>query len=113
FLYSMGIGGFFVALIAAAIALVVLPAVLTLLGRRVNSLTPAFLARRAERDARSAQSGFWYGLPRFVPRFPGRPAALTATLLIALGIPFLGINFTTVDAQDLPTSASARKVDDT
>jgi uncharacterized membrane protein YdfJ with MMPL/SSD domain len=113
FLYSMGIGGFFVALIAAAIALVVLPAVLTLLGRRVNSLTPAFLARRAERDARSAQSGFWYGLARFVQRFPGRTAALTATLLIALGIPFLGIHFTTVDAQDLPTSASARKVDDT
>jgi uncharacterized membrane protein YdfJ with MMPL/SSD domain len=113
FLYSMGIGGFFVALIAAAIALVVLPAVLTLLGRRVNSLTPAFLARRAERDARSAQSGFWYGLARFVQRFPGRTAAVTAALLIALGIPFLGIHFTTVDAQDLPTSASARQVDDT
>jgi uncharacterized membrane protein YdfJ with MMPL/SSD domain len=113
FLYSMGIGGFFVALIAAAIALVVLPAVLTLLGSRVNSLTPAFLARRAERDARSAQSGFWYGLARFVQRFPGRTAALTAALLIALGIPFLGIHFTTVDAQDLPTSASARQVDDT
>ena len=51
FLYSMGIGGFCVALIAAAIALIVLPAVLALLGERVNSLTPAFLARRAERDA--------------------------------------------------------------
>jgi RND superfamily putative drug exporter len=113
FLYSMGIGGFFVALIAAAIALVVLPAVLTLLGGRVNSLTPAFLARRAERDARSAQAGFWYGLARFVQRFPGRTAALTAALLIVLGIPFLSIQFTTVDAQDLPTSASARQVDDT
>jgi uncharacterized membrane protein YdfJ with MMPL/SSD domain len=113
FLYSMGIGGFFVALIAAAIALVVLPAVLTLLGHRVNSLAPAFLARRAEREATAAQSGFWYGLARFVQRFPGRTAAVTAAMLIALGIPFLGIQFTTVDAQDLPTSASARQVDDT
>jgi uncharacterized membrane protein YdfJ with MMPL/SSD domain len=113
FLYSMGIGGFFVALIAAAIALVVLPAVLTLLGRRVNSLTPTFLARRAERDARSAQTGFWYGLAQFVQRFPGRTAAATAALLIALGIPFLGIQFTSIDAQDLPKSASARQVDDT
>jgi uncharacterized membrane protein YdfJ with MMPL/SSD domain len=113
FLYSMGIGGFFVALIAAAIALVVLPAVLTLLGRRVNSLAPAFLSRRAEREATAAQSGFWYGLARFVQRFPGRTAAVTTALLIALGIPFLGIQFTTVDAQDLPTSASARQVDDT
>jgi RND superfamily putative drug exporter len=113
FLYSMGIGGFCVALIAAAIALIVLPAVLTLLGARVNSLTPAFLARRAERDARVAEEGFWYRLSRLVMRFPGRIAAATATLLIVLGIPFLGINFTSVDAQVLPKSTSARQVDDT
>ena len=113
FLYSMGLGGFFVALIAAAIALVVLPAILALLGHRVNALTPGFLARRAERDARPAQEGFWYRLSRLVMRFPGRIAAASAALLIALGIPFLGIEFTSVDAQVLPTSASARQVDDT
>jgi RND superfamily putative drug exporter len=112
FLYSMGIGGFCVALIAAAIALIVLPAVLTLLGPRVNSLTPAFLARRAERDARPAHEGFWYRLSHVVMRFPGRIAIATATLLIVLGLPFLGIKFTSVDAQVLPESASARQVDD-
>ena len=112
FLYSMGIGGFFVALIAAAIALIVLPAVLTLLGARVNSLTPAFLASRAQRDARPAQEGFWFRLSQLVMRFPGRIAATTAALLIALGLPFLGIQFTSVDAQVLPKSASARQVDD-
>jgi uncharacterized membrane protein YdfJ with MMPL/SSD domain len=112
FLYSMGIGGFCVALIAAAIALIVLPAVLTLLGPRVNSLTPAFLARRAERDARPAHEGFWYRLSQLVMRQPGRIAIATATLLIALGLPFLGIKFTSVDAQVLPESASARQVDD-
>ncbi|MGH2952111.1 MAG: MMPL family transporter, partial [Solirubrobacterales bacterium] len=52
FLYSMGIGGSMVALFAAAVALIVLPAVLTLLGHRVNSLSPKFLQRRADRDAR-------------------------------------------------------------
>jgi uncharacterized membrane protein YdfJ with MMPL/SSD domain len=46
-------------------------------------------------------------------RFPGRIAASAAVLLIALGLPFLGIKFTSVDAQVLPTSASARQVDDT
>src|SRR5215212_8489668 len=40
FLYSMGLGGSLVALIAASIALLVLPAVLTVLGERVNSLAP-------------------------------------------------------------------------
>jgi uncharacterized membrane protein YdfJ with MMPL/SSD domain len=113
FLYSMGIGGSLVALIAAAIALVVLPAVLALLGERVNALSPSFLNRRAQRDARPAHEGFWYRLSQVVMRFPGRIAAASAALLIALGIPFLTIQFTSVDAQVLPQSASARQVDDT
>jgi uncharacterized membrane protein YdfJ with MMPL/SSD domain len=112
FLHSMGLGGSLVALIAAAIALIVLPAILALLGARVNSLTPAFLKRRAEADARPASAGFWYRLSRFVMRVPGRIAAVTAALLIALGIPFLSIEFTSVDAQVLPEEASARQVDD-
>jgi uncharacterized membrane protein YdfJ with MMPL/SSD domain len=87
--------------------------VLGLLGRRVDALAPAFLGRRAERDARPLQQGFWYRLSRLVQRFPGRIAVASAALLIALGIPFLGSQYTTVDAQVLPTSASARQVDDT
>jgi RND superfamily putative drug exporter len=112
FLYSMGIGGSLVALIAAAIALLVLPAILALLGNRVNALAPAFLQRRAERDAKPAGEGFWYRLSRTVMRMPGRIAVASAAALIALGIPFLSIEFTSVDAQVLPASASARQVDD-
>jgi uncharacterized membrane protein YdfJ with MMPL/SSD domain len=111
FLYSMGIGGSLVALIAASLALVVLPAILALLGPRVNSLAPAFLQRRAEREAGPAESGFWYRLSRLVMRRPAPIAVASAALLIALGIPFLGIKFTSVDATVLPTSASARQVD--
>jgi RND superfamily putative drug exporter len=113
FLYSMGLGGSLVALIAAAIALIVLPAVLALLGSRVNALSPRFLQRRAESDARPTEQGFWYRLSRLVMRFPGRIAAASAALLIALGIPFLAIEFTSVDARVLPEAASARQVDDT
>jgi RND superfamily putative drug exporter len=112
FLYSMGLGGSLVALIAAAIALIVLPAVLALLGERVNALAPAFLQSRAERDARPASEGFWYRLSRLVMRAPGRIAAASAVFLILLGIPFLGIEFTSVDAQVLPEESSAHRVDD-
>jgi uncharacterized membrane protein YdfJ with MMPL/SSD domain len=112
FLYSMGIGGSLVALIAAAVALIVLPAILTLLGTRVNALAPRFLRGRAERDARPAEYGFWFRLSRLVMRFPGRIALASAAFLVALGIPFLGIQFTSVDAQVLPDSASANRVDD-
>jgi uncharacterized membrane protein YdfJ with MMPL/SSD domain len=112
FLYSMGIGGSLVALIAAAVALIVLPAILALLGTRVNALAPRFLRGRAERDARPAEHGFWFRLSRLVMRFPGRIALASAALLVALGIPFLGVQFTSVDAQVLPESASANRVDD-
>jgi uncharacterized membrane protein YdfJ with MMPL/SSD domain len=112
FLYSMGVGGVLVALIAAAVALIVLPAVLAVLGARVNSLSPDFLQRRAQRDARPAQEGFWYRLSQVVMRFPARIAIASAAFLIALGIPFFGIQFTAVDAQVLPESASAHRVDD-
>jgi RND superfamily putative drug exporter len=113
FLYSMGLAGVFVALIAGGIALTVLPAVLTLLGSRVNALSPRALARRAEREARPAESGFWYRLAQLVGRFPKTVATASAALLIALALPFLGVSFTSVDAQVLPASASARQVDDT
>ncbi|CAN5243899.1 MMPL family transporter [soil metagenome] len=112
FLYSMGIGGALVAVAAALIALTVLPAVLALLGERVNSLSPSFLQRRAEADSRPASAGFWYRLSRTVMRIPGRIALVTAVFLIALGIPFLSINFTSVDARVLPKDTSARQVSD-
>ena len=79
----------------------------------MNALAPGFLARRAEREARPAEAGFWYGLARLVMRFPGRTVATAAALLVALGLPFLGVQFTFVDAQVLPESASARQVDET
>ena len=78
FLFSMGLAGAVVALVAATLALVLLPAMLALLGPRVNALAPSWLQRAADRDARPAEAGFWYRLSRFVIARPGRIALLTA-----------------------------------
>ncbi len=112
FLYSMGLGGALVALLAAAISLTVLPAVLTLLGTRVNALSPRFLRRRAEAETRPDAQGFWYRLSRFVMRRPVPIATSCAVFLIVLGIPFFSIKFDTVDARVLPGEASARQAYD-
>ena len=112
FLYSMGVAGAVVTLVAATLALVVLPALLAVLGPRVNALSPKRLQRAADRDARPAQSGAWYRLARYVTSRPRRVAVLSTALLIALGLPFLGIRFTSVTARVLPASASARQVDE-
>jgi uncharacterized membrane protein YdfJ with MMPL/SSD domain len=112
FLYSMGFGGALVTLLAAAVSLTVLPAVLTLLGTRVNSLSPRFLRRRAEAETRPDEEGFWYRLSRFVMRRPAPIATLSALFLIILGLPFLSIKFTAADPAILPDEASARQVYD-
>jgi RND superfamily putative drug exporter len=113
FLYSMGLGGSLVALLAALISLTVLPAVLSLLGTRVNALAPRALQRRAEADARPDEQGFWYRLSRFVMRRPAPIATFSALFLIILGLPFLSIKFSTVDPTVLPREASARQAYDT
>jgi uncharacterized membrane protein YdfJ with MMPL/SSD domain len=46
-------------------------------------------------------------------RRPARVAIAAATFLIAVGIPFWGIQFISVDATDIPTTLSARQVSDT
>jgi putative drug exporter of the RND superfamily len=112
FLSSMGIGGALVALLAASLAVVVLPALLTVLGPRVNALAPRWLARVAERETRPDERGAWYRLSRFVMGRPAPIAVASAALLIALGLPFAGIKFIDADASVLPASASSHQVND-
>jgi RND superfamily putative drug exporter len=96
---------------AATLALTVLPAILAVLGARVNALAPKPLQRAAEREARPAEHGLWYRLSHFVMRRPAQVAVASAALLIALGIPFTHIRFIQTDARVLPAAASARQVD--
>jgi RND superfamily putative drug exporter len=111
FLYSMGIAGAIVALLAATLALTVLPALLAVLGPRVNALSPQRLRHAAERDARPERRGAWYRLAQFVTGRPAPVALVSAAALIALGIPFFTqIRFITADARVLPQTASAHEV---
>ena len=105
FLRSMGIAGALVGPLAGAIALTLLPALFCLLGQRVDALA----IRRGPPAAQ--ERGGWYALAHRIMRRP-LPIAFAATaLLVALGIPFLSIRFTGVDAGVLPPGASSRVVD--
>ncbi len=104
FLFSMGVAGLIVPLVSAAVTLVVLGPVLALLGRRIDLLAPPRRRHRSESD------GFWYRLSRTIARRPVPFAGVGAILLIGLGLPFLGVRFTGVDASVLPRGAEARAV---
>jgi RND superfamily putative drug exporter len=104
FLSSMAVGGALVALSAALVALVALPALLSVLGPRVNALV---LGRRGR-----PRSGGWARLAHTVMRRPATVAALSGTVLVAVALPSLGVHVSGIDASALPKSASARQVAD-
>jgi RND superfamily putative drug exporter len=102
FLQSIGIGGAVVALTAAAVSLLLLPALFVLLGARLGAVKPASTGR-----------GVWYLLARIVMRRPGIIATATIALLLALAVPTLHAKWSGVNASVLPSSQSARVVADT
>ncbi|MGO9977005.1 MAG: MMPL family transporter [Solirubrobacteraceae bacterium] len=112
FMFSMGLGAAITALVAVTSSLVALPAVLGVLGPRINAGAPASWQRARDRAAANVQEGFWYRLSQAVMRRPAIIATASAVFLLVLGLPAIGIKFIGVDARDLPTSLTARRVQD-
>jgi len=112
-LSSMGIAAAIVTVFAATAALIPLGAMLTLLGPRINSLSPAFLNRGRRRAAGPAAHGRWYRLAMAVMRRPARAAIAAGVCLLLIGLPALHLHLGSVDSRVLPPGASARVVDAT
>ncbi len=111
FLSSMGIGGALVVLCGGAVSLLVLPAVLIVLGPRIDALSPAWLKRRAVRTAKAPTDGGWWKLAHGVVRRPAPVALISALVLLAAAIPALHLQFTSPGANLLPASAESRQVE--
>ncbi|CAN5678993.1 MMPL family transporter [soil metagenome] len=105
FLRSFAYAGTAVALMAAAGSLLSLPALLAVLGPRVNSWS---LRRRSAATAQ--EGGFWHRLARAVMRRPLPVATVVIVLLLVLGSPFLGVNPGLPSYESLPETSEARRV---
>ncbi|WP_253851531.1 MMPL family transporter [Mycobacterium sp. 1423905.2] len=105
FLRSVGLAATATVLLSAFSAIVVLPALLALLGKRVNSLS---VIRR--KVPPSADSLFWRRFAEVVTRRPTLYALPVVAMLLGLGIPFLKVQFATPDERALPNDSSARLV---
>ncbi|MEO3977566.1 MMPL family transporter [Streptomyces sp. CAU 1734] len=109
FLRSLAYAGISVVVLAAVAALVVLPAVLTVLGRRIDSLDLRKLMRRRGSRRTAAGEG-WARLARWVMRRAPLVAGGTLAVLLLLGAPFLNVDFGTADYRQLPGTAESRVV---
>ncbi len=118
-LHSVGLGGILVVVLAVLAAITLLPAALAVIGTRINALPvriPNFRKRAEETFAGTAHAmpgslehrGFWYRLSHIVMRYPVRVFVPVFLLLVALGLPFLGVRFSAPDASILPTDVPSR-----
>ncbi len=107
FLRSMGYGGVATVLVDMLTALTVLPALLAVLGPRVNALR---IRRSVHRAPAAEATGGWYRLARSVMRRPVAYLAVIIVILLTLGAPFLRVVWGGTDARVLPASAAPRQV---
>ena len=110
FLYSMGIGGVLASLVAATVALTILPALLAALGPRINALSLARWRRAADAAARPATEGPWYRLAQWVMRRALPVALVTSAALVVAGLPFLRATFVSADWHMAPPGSELRDV---
>ncbi len=107
FLRSMGYGGMAAVGVAMLASLTALPALLAVLGPRINAGRI-----RLRRNAVPAESKTWARLAHSVMRRPWLYAAAVAAVLITLALPALNISFSGFDERLLPPDSTIRTVGD-
>jgi RND superfamily putative drug exporter len=105
FLRSTAITASAVVILSALSAIVVLPALLALLGKRIDSL--AVIRRKVPL---SADSLFWRRCAEAVTKRPLWFALPVIAMLLVLGIPFLRVQLAMPDDRALPSGSNARLV---
>ncbi|MCM0675066.1 MMPL family transporter [Micromonospora phytophila] len=113
FLRSMGLGGMAAVLVAMLAALTVLPALLAVLGHRIDALRVPLPWRRSTRGGRPAageSGGAWARIARSVMRRPVIYLAGVTVLLGVLAAPVLRMEFGGFDERVLPADAAPRVV---
>ena len=102
---SFAVGAIVVVTATVLAAMTLLPAVLGLLGDRVNWLTLPFIGRRGRTGS---DGGLWDWITKAVTARPIISVVVTGGLLIAAAIPILGINLGSVGISSLPEDSDTR-----
>jgi putative drug exporter of the RND superfamily len=108
FLRSFAYAGVSVVVIALLCALLLMPALLAVAGRRIDSLAP----RQWQRTTAAEDTGLWFRLAQLTMRRPLPIATGAIVLLLALAAPFVHLAVGFIDDRNLPASAPARQVSD-
>jgi uncharacterized membrane protein YdfJ with MMPL/SSD domain len=102
---SLALGAIVVGLVSVAAALTLLPALLSLLGDRVNALRIPYFGRTAARE----RSRFWDRAVRGVLRRPATSFVLATAILLAMAWPVAGLSSGEAGVSTLPDRLPAKQ----
>jgi uncharacterized membrane protein YdfJ with MMPL/SSD domain len=98
---SLAVGAILVGIVSVAASATLLPALLSLLGDRVNALRIPVVGRRSV-EAANPEGRFWGAVVRGVLRRPGLSLGLSVALLLAAASPIFGMHVGTSGVTALP-----------
>jgi putative drug exporter of the RND superfamily len=107
---SLGAGAIFVVIVAMMASLTLLPALLGLLGDRINSLS--ILRRKADLGSENSHR-FWNGITRRVMARPVISLVLGAGILVAMGLSYFNIDTGFAGVSTLPEDTASRRAFET
>jgi uncharacterized membrane protein YdfJ with MMPL/SSD domain len=100
FMRGMGLGGLLVPLVSITAAATFLPALLAIMGRKINRLR--FIPKSVFAKRMQAESGPWARLARSIMRRPVLYLVVTAGVMLALALPLTQLELTGGDNRSLP-----------
>jgi uncharacterized membrane protein YdfJ with MMPL/SSD domain len=105
FMRSMGAGAVLIPLVSIAASATLLPALLSLMGPRINRFR--VVPRRILERRASGAPGFWSRLAHSIMRHPVMYFSVSLVLLLALAAPALGLHLTSGDNRNAPHGTEA------
>src|SRR5438876_437023 len=105
-LRSLGVGALTVGLVSVFAALTLVPALLGLLGDKVNALRVPFLGRVV--DSAGEEGRVWSGIARAVMRRPVVSLAAVLVVLLVCAAPVLGLRLSGPGIRSFPDSAPSK-----
>ena len=109
FFQSLGLGAILVVIAALAATLTLLPAVLSLLGPKVNFLTIPFLTRFSLKGPQASAGGFWVTIAHAVTRFPIVSILMIGVPMIALSVFYFSIETGLNDVTTFPDRSQTKE----
>jgi RND superfamily putative drug exporter len=107
-LRSVGLGGMLTVVLSILAATTLLPALLGVLGTRVNALPVRLPRLRRTPPEAGMEQGFWHRLAMGVMRHPVLTFVPVLAFLLLLGVPYLSVRLAAPDASILPASVKSR-----